>query len=72
MLSQHVVYAHVVTTTPTTCQGTWYHADTIHGNVVIMRCTGCADRLVTHNGRRVDLPATITARKAVVRWVRAQ
>ena len=57
-------------TTPTTCQGSWRHVDTIHGNIDIMRCSGCADRMVIRNGRSIEVPAEITSRKAIVRFVR--
>jgi hypothetical protein len=57
----------------TTCtEGRWVHVDTIHGNVDVMRCNGCGDRMVIRNGRHVDVPASITGRKAIIRWIRSQ
>jgi hypothetical protein len=58
-------------TTPTTCEGTWRLVDVIHGNIEVLRCSGCADRLVIHRGRSVEVPADVTSRKAIVRLVRA-
>lgn len=71
MCCVNTLYPQGVTNAPTTCQGSWREADVIHGNIVVMRCTGCAERMVIHNGRRLDVPADITGRKAIVRWVRA-
>jgi hypothetical protein len=70
VLTHHVLYPHGVTTS-TTCTGSWFLADVIHGNIEVLRCSGCAERMVTHNGRRIEVPADITSRKALVRWVRA-
>jgi hypothetical protein len=53
------------------CEGEWRHVDTIHGNVQVFRCSGCRERMVTYNGRRVDVPADVISRKAIVRLVRA-
>jgi hypothetical protein len=55
----------------TTCEGRWVHVDTIHGNINVLRCSGCADRMIIHGHRRVDVPADVTSRKAIVRWIRA-
>lgn len=54
-----------------TCEGAWHLADVVHGNIDVMRCSGCAERMVIYRGRRVEVPADVTSRKALVRYVRA-
>jgi len=55
----------------TTCTGHWATVDIIHGNIHVLRCSGCADRMIIHGTRSVDVPAEITGRKAIVRFIRA-
>jgi hypothetical protein len=57
--------------TATPCNGYWRHVDTIHGNIDILRCSDCCDRMVVHAGRRVDIPADVMGRKAIVRFIRS-
>lgn len=44
----------------TTCEGRWVgprYIDTETDEpIVIQHCSGCLERLVTHQGRRIDIP----------------
>ena len=52
------------------CTGTWRPTQTIHGNIEVLHCSGCGERMVIYRGRRLPVPDPVIGAKAIVQWIR--